>query len=293
VVTGLTNGTSYTFTVTATNANGVSAASSASNSATPSSLSVSGGTLTSDSTYYYRTFTGNGSLVVTGTLKCDILIGGGGADGGSGGGSYNPNYTATGTLPFVIGASNNDSTGLGFTAYKGGANGGGYGVSGGTYAGGNGGSGGGGVANMSWSPRCADPSGWCNVPPGGSATQASGGTVKYGNSGAGYYLGIYCGGGGGAGGWGTGGYGAHDVGCPGTDCYCIGAGQGGEGTTEFTNWCKATGIGQLQGGVYYLGGGKGGVGSNGDRSGYGTGANTAGYNSSGFVMVRYLKSAVA
>lgn len=260
---------------------------------TQGTASVSGGTLTSDDAYYYRTFTGNGTLSVTGTLKCDILIGGGGADGGSGGGSYNPGYIATGNLPFVIGASNNDSTGLGFTAYKGGANGGGYGVSGGTYAGANGGSGGGGVANVGWSPRCADPSGWCNQPPGGSATQASGGTVKYGTGGAGYFLGTYCGGGGGGGGWGSGGGSASENGCPGTNCYCIGAGRGGEGTTEFTNWCKATGIGQLEGGVYYLGGGKAGVGYNGDRNGYGSGANTAGYNSSGFVMVRYLKSAVA
>ena len=49
-VTGLTNGTAYTFTVTATNANGISAASSSSNSITPQALTVTGGTLYSDST---------------------------------------------------------------------------------------------------------------------------------------------------------------------------------------------------------------------------------------------------
>jgi hypothetical protein len=38
-VTGLTNGTAYTFTVTVTNANGTSLASSASNSVTPSGCS--------------------------------------------------------------------------------------------------------------------------------------------------------------------------------------------------------------------------------------------------------------
>jgi len=45
-VTGLTNGTAYTFTVTATNANGTSPASSASNSATPSAPSTVPGTPT-------------------------------------------------------------------------------------------------------------------------------------------------------------------------------------------------------------------------------------------------------
>ena len=35
---------------------------------------VTGGTLTSDSTYYYRTFTGNGTLTITGgTVSCDLL----------------------------------------------------------------------------------------------------------------------------------------------------------------------------------------------------------------------------
>ena len=48
--------------------------------------SVSGGTLTSDATYYYRTFTGNGSLIVSNaSLNIDyLLIAGGGAGGGAG-----------------------------------------------------------------------------------------------------------------------------------------------------------------------------------------------------------------
>ena len=53
---------------------------------------VSGGTLASDATYYYRTFTGNGTLSVTGVITgCDVLLiaggGGGGYDVGSGGGA--------------------------------------------------------------------------------------------------------------------------------------------------------------------------------------------------------------
>ena len=51
---------------------------------------VTGGTLTSDATYYYRTFLANGTLGVSGfTLTADILIiggGGGGANGGNFGG---------------------------------------------------------------------------------------------------------------------------------------------------------------------------------------------------------------
>ena len=47
---------------------------------------VSGGTLSSDSTYYYRTFTSSGSLVVADLpLTVDYLVvagGGGGAEGG-------------------------------------------------------------------------------------------------------------------------------------------------------------------------------------------------------------------
>jgi hypothetical protein len=73
-VSGLSNGTAYTFTVTATNANGTSTASAASNSVTPILKPVvTGGTLGSDATYFYRTFTGNGTLGVSGTsIAVDI-----------------------------------------------------------------------------------------------------------------------------------------------------------------------------------------------------------------------------
>ena len=85
-VSGLSNGTAYTFTVRATHANGQSAASASSNSVTPlNPISVSGGTLTDDATYYYRTFTGNGTLSVSGgTLIADCLTVSSGGGGGSG-----------------------------------------------------------------------------------------------------------------------------------------------------------------------------------------------------------------
>jgi hypothetical protein len=73
---------------------------------------LTGGTLTSDATYYYRTFTANDTLGVTaGPISCDILIVAGGAsgarDGGGGGaGGYLPKTgqsIATGSYSVVIG----------------------------------------------------------------------------------------------------------------------------------------------------------------------------------------------
>jgi hypothetical protein len=47
---------------------------------------VSGGVLTSDDEFFYRTFTASGTLTITGgTLACDIVLAGG---GGAGGGGY-------------------------------------------------------------------------------------------------------------------------------------------------------------------------------------------------------------
>ena len=90
-ISNLTNGNSYTFYIKAINANGSSNASSVSNSVTPSVSSVvTGGTLTSDSTYHYRTFTSSGTLAVsTSPLAISYaVVGAGGAGGGQYGGSY-------------------------------------------------------------------------------------------------------------------------------------------------------------------------------------------------------------
>ena len=47
---------------------------------------VTGGTLTSDATYYYRTFTANGTLSVSNqSLLADVLVIAGGGGGGNGG----------------------------------------------------------------------------------------------------------------------------------------------------------------------------------------------------------------
>jgi hypothetical protein len=76
----------YTFSIAAVNANGTSASSSASNSLIPLNLpTLSGGTLTSDSTYYYRTFNSNGTLSVSGpSITGDLLVVAGGSGGGAG-----------------------------------------------------------------------------------------------------------------------------------------------------------------------------------------------------------------
>jgi hypothetical protein len=89
---------------------------------------VTGGTLTSDSTYYYRTFTATGDLVVSGSsLTADVLmIGAGGAcysppttspngtggGGGAGGAVYGTGRTITpSTYAVVIGAGGSNSGG--------------------------------------------------------------------------------------------------------------------------------------------------------------------------------------
>jgi hypothetical protein len=190
-MTGLAAGTSYTFTVYATNAIGNSASSAASNSVTTLTPSASGGVLTFDGAYSVRTFTSNDTLTVTGgALTCDVmLIGGGGAGGlgagsesgggGAGGLVYIQNYSVssgsyavtigTGGIPqyagTIAGGSGADSTlGSGPLLI---AKGGGYGATAGgsNTAAQNGGSGGGAASRGGETP--------------GSATQPS----QSGNSG--------------------------------------------------------------------------------------------------------------
>jgi hypothetical protein len=161
-VTGLTGGTQYTFKVRATNSVGYGEFSSESNSVEPIIPPVlSGGTLSSDSTYYYRTFTGSSTLGLSGS-SIDIeyaVIGGGGAGGygenniGSGGGAggllTDTDTLSVGSYPIVIGAGaafayagtarNGSSSTFNSLSAIGGGGGGSYGW----YSGGDGGSGGG------------------------------------------------------------------------------------------------------------------------------------------------------
>jgi hypothetical protein len=120
-VTGLSVGTQYTFTITATNAVGTSAASSQSNAVTtpnPSFISATGGTITTvDTDYKVHTFTGDGCFVVStaglqvgccgGPSDVDYLViagGGGGGQsfgGGGGAGGYRESHCATNSGPYT------------------------------------------------------------------------------------------------------------------------------------------------------------------------------------------------
>lgn len=150
VVSGLTNGTAYTFTVTATNANGTSAASSATTSVTPVGVTL----FTSSGTFTPSSYPTNYTVYVVG--------GGGGwggnygngssglnGYGGAGGSGYYTKSTGTlssGSLSVVIGGAGSQGssgTASSFGAVT--ANGGGNGVISGSWggSGGHGGSGGG------------------------------------------------------------------------------------------------------------------------------------------------------
>lgn len=75
--------TNYTFTINASD--GVNPAIPRTFSILINTPVISGGTVTSDSTYYYRAFTSSGNLIVSnGTINADILMVGGGGAGGPG-----------------------------------------------------------------------------------------------------------------------------------------------------------------------------------------------------------------
>jgi hypothetical protein len=288
VVTGLTNGTSYTFTVVATNANGTSAASSVSNSVTPVALTVTGGTLSSDATYNYRTFTSSGTLNVTGSINADILVvaGGGGAGGfasAGGGGAGGLVYLSSQSLTtnsysitvgaggppgantwYQLGSQGVNSRFGSLTEAIGGGGGRSYNAADGYYPAGNGGSGGGGGSN------------------GGAGGQGT--TGQGNNGGSGLYDYNNGGGGGGAGSAGS--------------TYSAGQGSG-----SYSSWGAATSTGVLINTTrYYAGGGNGrdGVTTNGAaaagvagaaNTGQGAGSTYSSQTSggSGIVIVRYAK----
>ena len=255
-VSGLTNGTAYTFTVTATNANGTSAPSSASSSVTPVAILATGGnTIINDGTYWYHVFLSSGTFAPQTSLSCDVLVvaggGGGGAGGaGAGAGGYltftsqfltAANYAITvgaggpgqsqQALPFGGTGTNGDDSQFGsLTLVKGGGGGAG-GQASANNQGATGGSGGGSVAQGTIF---------------GSTSNFTSGQGFGG--GQGIYTGGLAsnGGGGGAGAQGESGN------SPGT------TGRGGVGLFTAISGGATTGLGQLSNGNYYFAGGGGG-----------------------------------
>lgn len=276
IVTGLTNGTTYTFTVEATNTYG-SSTSSPSNPVTPAGNPIiTGGTVTSDSNYWYHTFTGNGTLnVANSPANVEVLVVAGGGAGGWGGTSFSNNAGAGGgggaggvryatlTLPIsahavTVGAGGTKSLtnqsplmdGKNSSIYTVVATGGGAGGSRPAYFSRNGGSGGGGTSS-------GVATGIAGQGNNGGGTAGSGTAVAY--TGAG-------GGGAGAVGYQT----WYPSGNPNQPF----AGHGGAGAA-YVDWSSATGTGS---GGYYGGGGGGwamnGYGTTlGGIGGGGTGAN--------------------
>jgi hypothetical protein len=318
--TATANPGTYTFTVSASD--GINTAVTRSFSILVPTPSLTGGTLTSDSTYYYRTFTGSGSLVVSnGSINMDILsVAGGGGGGGSGpsgarygaggGGAGGLVYTSSSfysaqTYSIQVGAGGAGGTGAvstgngtqGINSRFGSltaAVGGGYGGSDQGPQGSNGGSGGSGGGG---GPLLSNNSGF-----GGT------GTSGQGNDGGNSSSPANGGGGGG---------GAGSVGNAGTNAT---GGNGGSGVNTYSSWATATSSGASGffasgggGGVYQSGtpgsastgggGGGGNLSSNGvsgtsltgggggGASGGGS-ATTGGNGGSGIVIVRYTKASV-
>ena len=283
---------------------------------------VDGGTLSSDSTYYYRTFKSTSDLTITGgSLSVEYLvIAGGGAGGGGAGGVRSSSATLTaGSYTATIGSGGSyDANGniSSFNSLQ---------SAGGGTTGSNGGSGGGG---RGWLSQYGPGNG--NTPSVSPSQGNSGG--QYASSGGG--------GGGGAGGSGgsasgnNGGSGGNGTNSYSTWLSAIYSEMSGVGGGSFIGplltWQQATSSGYIAGGggggsitVAYIatrgsgGGGQGGYGlNNGDSNSFGPACDAVpntgggggggggsyaysqnstfspGLGGSGLVIVRYLKSAV-
>lgn len=216
---------------------------------------VSGGTLFSDSNYYYSAFFGGTSTfsVSTAPLNVDLIVVGGGAGGGTaagGGGGAGGIVVRSGLLTIGSYTATVGEGGSGATSDGGsGSNGGNSTFDTITAFGG----GGGAHNGTGISGGCGGGAGYGAGQVGGSSTQTSnGGGTGYGTVGGNNNrstsgLPYPSAGGGGAGG--SGGNATNSAG-----------GVGGIGLTSalINSISAATGIGQLSGGNYYLAGGGGG-----------------------------------
>jgi len=246
---------------------------------TPPLPVVTGGTLTSDSTYFYRTFTSTSDLVVSNSslaVEYLVIAGGAGARSGAGGAGGLRSATATltpATYSAVVGAGSaggdwatplialGSPSSFNGVESAGGGNGGTV-NSANAQAGGSGG-GGGGIFG--------------STTPGGAGNTPSTSPSQGNNGGGGGPSSNQVGGGGG---------GAGGVG---------GTPTAGVGSSAFSDWATATSTGLS--GVYAAGG----SGMNANATGAagaintgngGSGGFTGGSGGSGIVIVRYLKTAV-
>jgi len=269
VISGTYNGSTTgaaTYTIRATDAGG----NTADRTFTLPYTVITGGTLVSDSTYYYRVFKSNGTLAGVSSLSADLFViggGGGGAStigggGGAGGVAYSSSQSLTGSYTVTIGAG---SIGSG---YGGGSYPAGYAGTATTfgslvtaYAGGGGGG---------YNTSAADSPSTTGSGGGGTPTSAThqGGyptsTGQGNNGGSGDGNGNNGGGGGGAGGVGG-------------SASSSNSGAGGSGTNTYSSWLTAissamsgvSGWSSAVTGGYIAGGGSGG-----SRQGSGTNSTT-------------------
>lgn len=310
--TGLTNGTAYTFTVTAINANGTSAASASSNSITPSAIATikaTGGQTFTTSDYAYHLFTGNGTFTPTSNISgAEVLViaGGGGAARGPGGAGGLRGLTSQ---SFNNGTNYTITVGSGGTAYSGdyvnrGTNGNNSSIAGSgfsTISASGGGGGGAGHANANGNGSAGGSGGGAGVDDDTSFTGGAGNAGGYsppegyagGNATIIAAFSDYgAGGGGGAGGPG------------GNNSSGNVPGAGGLGVSTYSTWGQVTNVGHNVGGTYWFASGgtarstatSGGGGSSSSipgiaNTGGGSGAtpalNSGQTGGSGVVIIRY------
>lgn len=267
--------TNYSFQVAAVNDNGTSAYSSESNSIIVTYPTISGGTLTSDSTYYYRTFTSTDSISVSvsSALVDALIVAGGGGGVGKSGTRYGQNsYGGSGgaggtrivsgiTLPVGSTTITIGSGGAGTTSSGQGGNGTSSSVGGTSNVGGGGGGNGVTPANGSNGGSGGGCGGWVQYKVGSATALGGSGTAGQGYSGASNTFG---GGGGGASSAGSSTTGGNSSTLMG---YTVGAGGSQNGATANSNT------------------GNGGPSSS-------TNGSTGGSGGSGLVVIRYAKSLV-